>query len=123
MSRENGFALPMVVFVLMIAVFICFFLVSQFVRHRQSAMLTAEMLHAQYAAESGIALMQHQLRQNPNNNQPISFQQRSLFVFTKVVHHGPSIEIVSKSVGRYGVRQTIRVTIDPKTLAIREWIK
>lgn len=123
MRRENGFALPIVVFILMIVVFLCFFLISQLVRHKQSTLLYSETLEAQYAAESGIAFMQQQLKHNPNNDQDLFFQWSDFFVSTKVVDRQPLIEIEAKSIGRYGVRQTIRVKVDPKTLAVCEWLK
>lgn len=123
MRNEKGFTLPIVVFVLMIAVFLCFFLISQSVRYKQTALLYSEMLEAQYAAESGIAYMQQQLKKNPTDDRDIFFQRAHFFVSTKVMDRKGIIEIESTSIGRYGVRQTLRVKVDPKTLAVLEWMK
>jgi type II secretory pathway pseudopilin PulG len=120
---ERGFALPIVVAVLMILVFMSFFLLSQLVRHRQTTQLTSELLTAQYAAESGIAFMQQRLQQQPELQQDHLYHWGDYYVTTRLTARGEYIELESRAVGKRGVRQTIRVKLDPKTLAIREWLK
>ena len=121
MKRERGFVLPMVVFVLMICVFLCFFLISQLVRHHQFGLLYAKVIEAQYAAESGIALMQQELKNSPQHKEDLYFHQNGCFVTAKIIESEPFIVIEATSMGRYGVNQTIRAKIDPKTLTIAEW--
>src|SRR5690606_13953662 len=101
--------------------FLCFFLISQLVRHQQFVSLYSNMMDAQYAAESGIALMQQQLRNNPQHREPLYFHQNGCIVSTQIIETEPLIEIESVSMGRYGVKQTLRAKINPQTFAIAEW--
>lgn len=121
MKKEQGFVLPVVVFVLMIIVFLCFFLISQLVRHQQFVLLYLKVIEAQYAAESGIALMQQQLKNNPQNQEDLYFEQNGFLVSTKIIASHPFLEIESISLGRYGVKQTVHAKVDPKTLMVTEW--
>jgi len=121
MNREQGFVLPIVVFVLVICVFLCFFLISQLVRHHQFGLLYAKVMEAQYAAESGIALMQQRLKKSPQQIEDLYFYQNDCLVTAKVTESEPFIVIEAVSMGRYGVKQTVRAKVDPKTLAIAEW--
>lgn len=123
MKRERGFALPIVVAIFMLLVVTSFFLLSALVRHHQINRLQSETLQAQYAAESGIALMQQRLKKYPTQQQPLYYQWDDYYVTTKLVKSDTQIEIQSQALGKRGIRQTIFVKLDPTTLAIREWLK
>lgn len=123
-DHEKGFALPMVIAILMILIFMSFFLFSGLLRHRQSIGLFQEMMEAQYVAESGIALMQRRLQENPGWTKKMFYHYGHYYVTTQVIQKGDQwIELKSQAIGKQGVRKTIRVKLDPKTLAIRQWLK
>lgn len=122
-AQERGFALPIVVAVMMILVFVSFFLLSQLVRHRQTTHLINETITAQYVAESGIALMQQRLKRYPELDQDFFYQWKQFYVRIKLMKRDQMIELESQAVGKNGVRQTVRVKLDPHTLAIRERLK
>lgn len=122
-DHEKGFALPMVIAILMILVFIIFFLFSELLRYRQSVGLFQEMMEAQYVAESGIAFMQQRLEKNPEWTKKMFYRYGHYFVTTEVIQKDPWIELKSEATGKQGVRKTIRAKLDPKTLEIRQWLK
>src|SRR5690606_25435421 len=89
--------------------------------HRRHQLLDWEMLRAQYAAEAGIAVVQARLREDPEWTGAMSMTWDGIRVRT-VVEGRTSDGIRLRSVGRTsGVKQTIRVALDPETLAVKRW--
>ncbi|MBA4493273.1 hypothetical protein ACFO25_06635 [Paenactinomyces guangxiensis] len=121
---ERGMALPVVVAVLTILFILVSFLVSQSVYSRQAQNLYWERMRAQYAAESGIALIQQRLEREPNRIKSDVFQINGLKVTTEILKPENSyIQVRATASGRFGVKQTIQAEIDPHTLAVIRWIR
>lgn len=121
LQDDRGVALPLVLAVSLMV----FMLIAtgwiHFVNNRQNHRLEWEALRAQYAAESGIAMVQQRLRERPGWRGAMTMTWDGVEVRTVVEGHGPD-GIRLRSVGRVsGVKQTIRVEMDPATLKVRRW--
>lgn len=118
---ERGAALPIVLAVTAMVFLLIAAGALHTVNHRRHQFLEWEMLRAQYAAESGIAMAQQRLRERPDWNGTVTMTWDGITVRT-VVEERKSDRIRLRSVGRNaGVRQTIRVTLDPDSLEVRRW--
>jgi Tfp pilus assembly protein PilX len=118
---ERGAALPLVLAVTLLVFLLIAAGALHAVNHRRHQLLDWEMLRAQYAAEAGIAVVQARLREDPEWTGAMSMTWDGIRVRT-VVEGRTSDGILLRSVGRTsGVKQTIRVALDPETLAVKRW--
>ncbi|MGB0089828.1 hypothetical protein SAMN04488025_10258 [Planifilum fulgidum] len=118
---ERGAALPLVLAVTLLVFLLIAAGALHAVNHRRHQLLDWEMLRAQYAAEAGIAVVQARLREDPEWTGAMSMTWDGIRVRT-VVEGRTSDGIRLRSVGRTpGVKQTIRVALDPETLAVKRW--
>lgn len=118
---ERGAALPLVLAVTLVAFLLIAAGALHAVNHRRHQFLEWEMLRAQYAAESGIAVVQARLREEPEWTGTMTMTWDGIRVRTVVEGRTPD-GIRLRSVGRNsGVKQTIRVELDPETLAVKRW--
>ncbi len=118
---ERGAALPLVLAVTLLVFLLIAAGALHAVNHRRHQLLDWEMLRAQYAAEAGIAVVQARLREDPDWTGAMSMTWDVIRVRT-VVEGRTSDGIRLRSVGRTsGVKQTIRVALDPETLAVKRW--
>ncbi|SEN06545.1 hypothetical protein [Lihuaxuella thermophila] len=121
---ERGIALPMVMAVSVILFILITLFVSQTVRGMHTGRLYGERMRVQYAAESGIAWMQHKLRYQPDHRDTGLVRVDDVKVHARVLGKDSSeIYIESTAYGRFGVKQTIRVWLDPETLAVTRWVR
>lgn len=118
---ERGAALPLVLAVTMMIFLLIAAGALHTVNNRRHQFLEWEMLRAQYAAESGIAVVQERLRKRPDWRGTMTMTWDGITVRT-VVEDRESGGIRLRSVGRRsGVKQTIRVILDPETLEVKRW--
>jgi Tfp pilus assembly protein PilX len=118
---ERGAALPLVLAVTLLVFLLIAAGALHAVNHRRHQLLDWEMLRAQYAAEAGIAVVQARLREDPEWTGAMTMTWDGIRVRT-VVEGRTSDGIRLRSVGRTsGVKQTIRVALDPETLAVKRW--
>jgi hypothetical protein len=99
-------------------------LISHLSRGWQIEKLHLEALRAQYAAESGIALIQNQLKKNIHEKGKKTFSIQGMrvegeYFYTK----GDVIQIRSTAFAKYDVRQTIEVHVSKETMEILQWIR
>jgi hypothetical protein len=118
---ERGAALPLVLAVTLLVFLLIAAGALHAVNHRRHQFLDWEMLRAQYAAEAGIAVVQERLMEDPEWTGAMTMTWDGIRVRT-VVEERASDGIRLRSVGRTSVvKQTIRVELDPETLAVKRW--
>lgn len=118
---ERGAALPLVLAVSTMIFLLIAAGALHTVNNRRHQSLEWEMLRAQYAAESGIAVVQERLRKRPGWRGAMTMTWDGITVRTVVEGQG-SDGLRLRSVGRKSsVKQTIRVILDPETLAVKRW--
>lgn len=121
---ERGMALPIVIAVSAILFILVTLFLSQAVRGKHTERLHGERMRVQYAAESGIAWMQKRIRHQPDRLDADLIRVGDVKVHTRILRKDSSkIHIVSTAFGRFGVKQTIQVELDPKTLAVTRWVR
>ncbi len=121
-SDEKGMALPLVTAISIVIFLFLFTTLSHTVYSRESASIEWDMMRAQYAAESGIAALQHRLRVQPDWRGTVQITINDAKVVTKTEgndHKG--IHVTSIGFMDRGVKQSVRVVLDPVTYEIREW--
>ena len=87
-----------------------------------------EKVRTRYVAESGIAVMQQQLRLNEQKpgliDDETMIQVEDRHVFLKIVQSAPShIQVRATSWGERGVVQTVEAFLHPETFSISRWIR
>lgn len=118
---ERGAALPLVLAVAALVFLLVAAGALHTVNHRYHQRLEWEMIRAQYAAESGIAVVQERLKEHPEWTGTMTMTWDGIRVRTVVEDRG-SEGIRLRSVGRNSaVKQTIRVVLDPETLEVKRW--
>lgn len=118
---ERGAVLPLVLAVTLVAFLLIAAGALHAVNHRKNQFLEWEMLRAQYAAESGIAVVQNRLLENREWNGAMTMTWDGIRVRT-VVEKRDSRGLHLRSVGQNSVvKQTIRVVLDPETLEVIRW--
>lgn len=121
-KNEQGFILPVVIAILTIVTFVVYLLLSHSVRNRQSSLLYQEMINVTYLAESGLAMMQHQLwKQKQADEITTSIDGVQLQVHAQ--KQATSWLITITAYGKWRVKRTLKGEIDVETLAFRRWIE
>jgi Tfp pilus assembly protein PilX len=116
---ERGFALPLVLGVMILVFLLVTALLSQSLQARHSTMTDWQMLRAQYAAESGVARMQETLCQQ-ERLQPLTTRMNGMEVNTNgVVRNG--VAVISSTASGRGVKQSVRVWVDQRTCTVIRW--
>lgn len=121
-SDEKGMALPLVTAISIVIFLFLFTTLSHTVYSRESASIEWDMMRAQYAAESGIASLQHRLRVHPDWRGTVQITINNTKVVAKIEgddHKG--IHVTSIGFIDRGIKQSVRVVLDPVTFEIREW--
>lgn len=120
--NEKGMALPLVTAISIVLFLFLFTTLAHTVYSRESASLEWEMARAQYAAESGIAILQHRLRVQPDWRGTLQVTINDSNVVTKIEGNDyQGIHVTSIGFMDRGVKQTVHVILDPTTYKIREW--
>jgi len=129
---EQGFALPLVIGVAMTVMILIMFWITHSARHHRITQLYWERMQTRYTAESGLAAAQIKWSQSPVASAekfPIPGSEETFHVNGKrvVVHtvarNERAIRVRAIAHGRWDVKQTVEVELDPNTLAIRRWIR
>ena len=121
-------ALPVTLITVTFLFTLIMFSVSQIMHLKEAQMLYQEKIKSRYVAESGIAVMQQQLRLNKENPGQIDdetmIQVEDRHVFLKIVQSQPSyVHVQATSWGERGVVQTVEAFLHPETYAISRWIR
>ncbi|TCS94703.1 hypothetical protein [Hazenella coriacea] len=121
---EEGMVLPIVSAVSIIIFILVSLLIAESIRSRQTENLYWEKLRVQYAAESGIALMQQRLSKSQDRSSEVEYQVDGLKVHVKVkARDSDQIHLQATAFGSLGVKQTVQVYLSPRTLAIQKWFR
>jgi hypothetical protein len=122
-EEERGFALPIVMMASVLLFLAGTLLIYQIKSSRFSEQLYEEQVRAQYAAESGIAMMQQQWDENTSLS-AIQFQIDGINVKTEVVTKDETvIQVRSVANARWGVQQTIQVKFAVEDGTIVQWFR
>lgn len=123
LQDEQGMVLPLVSAMSIIIFILVSLLIAESLRSRQTENLYWEKLRTQYAAESGITLMQQRLSQREQSGEH-QYEIDGMKVFVKVVARDPNkIHLQATALGSLGVKQTVQVYLSPQTLAIQQWFR
>ncbi|PTM59349.1 hypothetical protein [Desmospora activa] len=116
---ERGMALPLVLGVTVLVFLLVTAVLSQSMQARHSHVTDWRIIRAQYAAESGIALMQAQACEEESFS-AITTQENGMAVTTQSQRESGEIVITSVAEGQ-GVKQTVRVRLDMETCQVVRW--
>jgi hypothetical protein len=121
-SRQNGFALPVVLAVTMTLFLLLTAAVSSLSDNRDDTMWQWEMTQAQYAAETGIARIQSMLAERRTVPETLSFNWDGTKVQVRG-QPGPSGYWNVTAVGerKNGVVQTVRAVLENREWTIVRW--
>lgn len=121
---ERGMALPLVTAISLIVFLFLFTSLAHTVYSGESTALEWEMMRAQYAAESGIARIQERLRERSGWRGTLQTKVNGAKVITAIEGEDRrGIRVVSIGMMDRGVKQTIRVVLDPITYEMKEWAR
>lgn len=127
-SGERGIVLPVVLLAITFLYTLLMLFISQVAHAKETHLLYREKVISKYAAESGIAVLQQQLRlgewkrEQTSREELIRVNDRQ--VVMEMVKNGQEhIHVKATAWGKHGVTQTAEAYLDPDTLAIREWIR
>lgn len=130
--NERGFALPLVLGITFTVMILLLFWITHSVRYHRMLQLNWERMQTRYAAESGLATIQATWSQKQNgrkidqvsqsgNIEALYYNGKRIVFQTKWKDQGIQVKVTAY--GRWNVKQTVEVELDPKTLAIRRWIR
>lgn len=127
-TGEHGVVLPVVLLAVTFLYTLLMLFVSQVTHAKQTHLLYREKVISKYAAESGIAVLQQQLRigvwkrEQSSREELIRVDDRQVVI--EMVKSGqPVIHVKATAWGKHGVIQTAEAFLDPDTFAIRQWIR
>ncbi|MBA4603459.1 hypothetical protein [Thermoactinomyces mirandus] len=125
---EHGVVLPVVLLAITFLYTLMTLFILQISHAKEIHLLYGEKVACKYAAESGIAVLQQQLRlgkwkpEETSREQLIRVGGRQV-VMEMIKNNSKQIHIRATAWGKHGVIQTAEACLDPGTFAIRKWIR
>ncbi|MBH8582894.1 MAG: hypothetical protein ACOX0J_13940 [Thermoactinomyces vulgaris] len=120
-------ALPVTLMVVTFLFTLIMLSVSQMVQVRNMQTLYQERVKSRYVAESGIAVVQQQLRLNGQNRadapDETMIQVEDRYVLVKVEVKPSRVHVQATTWGEQGVVQTVEAFLHPDTYAVSRWIR
>jgi hypothetical protein len=124
---ESGMALPVTLMIVTFLFTLIMLSVSQMVQVRRMQTLYQERVKSRYVAESGIAIVQQQLRLNGQNRAAAAdetmIQVEDRYVLVNVDVQPSHVRVQATTWGEQGVVQTVEAFLHPKTYAVSRWIR
>ncbi|AUS09407.1 hypothetical protein C1X05_11665 [Laceyella sacchari] len=121
-TDERGMALPAVTAVTTLLFTFAALVATMAVRADKAATLYEERMRVKYATETGIAKVQQERSLGKRQPETLLNVGGVMVVVQTEEKEDGTLRVVATGHGERGVRQTIAVLLDQKTLAIIKWI-